>query len=173
MMRNLWFVVVLAVVALALGCGESTESTDNGSGDGGGAKANGKDGGTMVAAGGPEATAKAMLEGFKKGDYQAFLDGVDMEGLYPLMVAEEDRAEMTFEKFAEQFRQGMEQMGPPREGFDYKIGASKKEGDTVILSISIKEDAASDFETSEVPFTKINGKWMISAEGFMNMMGGE
>jgi len=164
-MRNLWFMVIVAMVAVAFGCGDNTESTDNGNG----AEANGKDNGTTVAAGGPEATAKAMMAGFKKGDYQAFLDGMDLEGIYPLMVPEEARAETSFEQFVEQFRQGMEQMGAPPEGFDYKIGASKKEGDVVMLSISVKEDAASDYETSDVPFKKIDGKWKLTAEGFMNM----
>lgn len=174
-MKNLWIVAILAVVALALGCGPTKEGEPGKDDNGGGGAAEGGTSGTSTptSGGGPEATVEAMLDGFKEGDVDAFLNGIDLKGLYDLSLTDEEKEEISYEDFVGQMREGMQGAPTPDEGFAYKIGKSRKEGDTVILSVSIRQDADSEWEESEVPFKKIGGEWKITAEGFMDMMSGE
>jgi len=157
-MRHWGLVVLAAVVAITLGCGQTGDGNGNGDGDGGGA------------ATGAEGAAKAMLEGFSKGDYGTFLDHVDLKSVYEEMVPEEAREQMTYEAFEEQFRSGMAEAPEAPEGWEYKIVGSKKDGDTTIVTVRIKEDADSEWEESKVPFKMIDGKWKITAEGMKQLM---
>ena len=97
-MKNLWVLAIVAALAIGFGCGEQKDDATNGD----------ENGGSAAVSGGPEATAKAMLDGFKKGDRQAFLDGLDLKGIYEMMVPEEDRAEMSYDEFAAEYAERAE-----------------------------------------------------------------
>jgi len=166
-MRHWALVVLAAVVAITLGCGQTENGDGNGDGNGNG---NGDGGGAATGtATGAEAAAKAMLEGFSKGDYGTFLDHVDLKGIYEGL-PEEAHEQMTYEAFEEQFRGGMAEAPEAPEGWEYKIVGSKKEGDTTIVTVRIKEDANAEWDESKVPFKKIDGKWKITAEGMNQLM---
>lgn len=163
-MRHWGLVLLGAVVAVTLGCGQADNGNGNGDGNGNG---NGNGSG---AASGAESAAKAMLVGFSKGDYGTFLDHVDLKGIYEEMVPEDAREELSYEDFEEQFRGGMAEAPAAPEGWDYKIIGSEKKGDVTIVTVRIKEDASAEWEESKVPFKKIDGKWKITAEGLTELM---
>ncbi|MBN1918844.1 MAG: hypothetical protein JW889_13140 [Verrucomicrobia bacterium] len=167
-MRNLWVLLIVVAVGFCLGCGKSDDGDKPAGGD---AKGNGETpatADTAVAADSPQAAAKAMLEAFKKGNPDGFLAGVDLKGVYDKLP--EDQRAGTYEEMVEQMREGMRQAGGPPEGFDYKFGTSRTEGDITFLKISIKEGPDAEWDESEIPFKKIDGKWKITGEGFFTMM---
>jgi hypothetical protein len=172
------------VVAFALGCGGAKDDKAGGDTKAGAEKAGaetagaetaggttgGGSGGSTVAASGVEAAVHEMMDAFKKGDPDPFLKHLDLEGIYQLMLTEEQRAETSLEDFKTQMREGMLQAGAPPDGFDYKIVGTKKQGDAMIVTISVKERAESDWDESEVEFKKMDGIWKITGEGFQKMM---
>jgi len=170
-MRKLWILAIVFVVALALGCGEAKKNGEaGGDGKNGGEATKGGSGGTPAAAGSVEAAVHEMMAGFKKGDPDPFLKHMDLEGVYEFMVSEEERAEMSFEDFKTQMREGMLRGGAPPEGFDYKIAGTKKQGDVTIVTVKVKESAEAEWEESDVEFKKMDGVWKMTAEGFQKMM---
>jgi hypothetical protein len=180
-MRRLWFVVLVFVVAIALGCGQAKDDKAGGQDTkaGGDTKAGAEKagetaeasstGGTATASG-AEAAVHEMMGAFKKGEPDPFLKHMDLEGMYNLMLSEEERAETSLDDFKTQMRDGMLQAGAPPEGFDYKIMGSKKQGEVTVVTIQVKESAESEWDESEVEFKKMDGVWKITAEGFQKMI---
>jgi hypothetical protein len=188
-MRRWWFVVLVFVVAIAFGCGQAKDDKAGGDTKAGAEKAGGEkavettagssggstaaaggSGGSTAAAGGVKAAVHEMMDAFKKGDPDPFLKHMDLEGVYQVLLTEEQRAQTSLEDFKTQMREGMLQAGAPPEGFDYKIVGTKPQGDTMIVTMSVKESAESDWAESEVEFKKMDGIWKITGEGFKKMM---
>ena len=141
-MKKLWLVLMIATMAMALGCG----------------------------AGSAEKAAKKVLEGMKKGDHNVVLDHVDLEGVYETTVGEERREELPFEDFEESLREAAGEAKPKvPEGFDYKIIGSEAEDDIVIVKTKIKADKDAEWEGLEIPFKQFDGKWKITADAFQQL----
>lgn len=120
-------------------------------------------------AAGPEATAKAMFEGLKTGDPEPFLDGIDLRDAYAKLAPDQNRPELSYAGFVAQLRERMQQAFAASEGFDYRITGSKKQGELVIVTISVKENANAEWATNDIAFKKIGGKWKMTAEGLQKI----
>jgi hypothetical protein len=142
-MRNVWFVAILAVAVIAVGCG--------------------------VGGGGAEGAAKDILEGVKKGDSSVLLDYLDLKGMYEQQVPEEAREQMTFEQFEQQMRDALGKEKEAPEGFEYEILGSEVKDDVTLVKVKVKEDKDADWEQHEVPFRKIDGKWKVKFEDLLQL----
>jgi hypothetical protein len=96
-MRRWWFVALVFVVAVAFGCGQTKDDKAGGDPKAGGEKAvetpAGGSGTSTAAAGSVEAAVHEMMGAFKKGDPDPFIKHMDLEGMYNVMLTDEDRAQ--------------------------------------------------------------------------------
>jgi hypothetical protein len=143
-MKKVWLVVVLAVTVIAFGCGA-----------GGG--------------GGVEATAKKLLDATKSGDVDAWLDHIDLKGMYEAQVPAGAREQVKYEDFVKTTRDAMKRGLKPNPEFEYQIISSEEKGDTATVKVKTKESKDAKWEEADVPFKKIDGKWKLTWEGMMAM----
>jgi hypothetical protein len=112
---------------------------------------------------------REMLEAAKTGDVDAILNHIDLRGMYEAGVPEEAREQMNYEDFEKMTRQAMKQNMKPKPDFEYEIITSEGKGDTATVKVRTKEDKDAEWEETDVPFERIDGKWKITWEGLMSI----
>ena len=114
-------------------------------------------------------TMKRILEGVKNGDASAFIDHMDLRGMYKAMVPAEQRQQLKYEDFEKTVREGMKKNIKPSPDFEYEIISSETKGDEATVKVKTKENKDAEWKEMTVPFKKIDGKWKLSWEGIMAM----
>jgi ketosteroid isomerase-like protein len=131
-MRKLWIVAVLAIVAVALGCGA-----------GGGAA---------------ESVAKKILEAGKAGDFDTIAKYMDWKGIYD-QIPEEARGGKSFEDCKKEAIEAAKKEVKPEKDFEYQILEVKEEGDTATVKTKTRKNKDAEWREDTVTFKKIDGTW--------------
>ena len=146
-MKRIWFVLILAVFALAIGCGV-----------GGGAKG----------------TAQKLVNAYKKGDASTICDHIDFKSIFDQM-PEFARGEQKFEDWEKEQREQMEKSlkEEQNEEWDAEVISAEEKDDTATVKMKIKPKKDAEWKEVNVPFTKIDGKWKLGLDGLVAMSGEE
>jgi len=142
-MKTLWIVTVVAVIAIACGCGTR--------------------GGATPDAETAEAAAKKFFEAGKTGDLDTAISYFDLKGEYDKM-PEEQRGDMDYEAFEKKIRAIMEAGKEQAAKLEYEVLGSEVKGDVTIVKVKLKNYVTPEWEEREWHFKKIDGKWKTSLD---------
>ena len=154
-MKALWIATVVAVVAIAFGCGVR-----------GGAAP----GAIARSVGGAEAAAVQLLEALKSGDADVLADHLDLKGMYDSM-PEAMRGATTFQGWENEIRAMMKKGARPNTEFEYEIISVEEKGDTATVTVKGKETKDGVWEEQEMKLKKIDGTWKLNMQDLMKMGG--
>ena len=133
-MKTLWIVAVVAVIAIACGCG---------------ARGGAAPGAIARNARGAEAAAVELLEALKRGDADVLADHLDLKGMYDSM-PEAMRGPTTFQGWQDEVRAMMKKGARPNTEFEYEIVSVEEKGDTATVTVKGKETKDGEWEEQEM-----------------------
>jgi hypothetical protein len=139
-MNKVWCVLILAVFAVAIGCG---------------------------AGGGAKGAAEKVLKAVQAGDSDTIMDHIDLKGIYEMQKKQMEafgQEVPEYDEWEKSFREDGKKDAKPNKEFKYEIIDVKEEGDTATIKVKTKENKDAEWEEDTVTMKKIDGKWKLTME---------